>query len=394
MRRSDFIIKLMSAVLFLAIVAYIGIYIYKSANKPIVTVKAVKYTVEDSGSAEGYIVRDETVLTEGGSTATLMVGEGEKVAAGQAVAVLYGGESALERASEIRELQLQIKEAEKAVAVSAEQKTANAGACILALSNAVQHKDLSTLQDLTLSVKTTIFTKNDTVSAAEVSALKATLSGLLAKNTDTTAIYVPMSGVFSSVVDGYEAIGPEQLDDLTPSSMETVFAPSQYANNAAFGKLITGITWYYAAIMDAEDAHKLEGRSAIALQFTKTYNARLTMQIESVGAEENGKCVVVFSAKRNVSNMTALRRLTADIEFSALTGLLVPKEAVYLESDGRTYIFLHTGLQCEQVYVDILSENGDDYIVKDGTENNTVLRSGSDVIIKGKDLYDGKVVGR
>ena len=92
-----------------------------------------------------------------------------------------------------------------------------------------------------------------------------------------------------------------------------------------------------------------------------------------------------------------LRRLTAQVEFSAYTGLSVPKEAVYQENDEnvvKTYIFLLPGLQAEKVYVDILSESGDSYIVKNGTENGTALREGSTIIVQGKDLFDGKVVGR
>jgi hypothetical protein len=60
----------------------------------------------------GYAVRDETVLKGGGSTVTLMISEGEKVASGETLAVSYQGTDALARASEIRALQLRISAAE------------------------------------------------------------------------------------------------------------------------------------------------------------------------------------------------------------------------------------------------------------------------------------------
>jgi hypothetical protein len=151
------------------------------------------------------------------------------------------------------------------------------------------------------------------------------------------------------------------------------------------------------AILDSADAGLLSGEPAAALKFIKTYNAEMDMKIESIGPEENGKCVVVFSAKRGISDMTTLRQLTAQVEFSATTGLLIPKEAVYRETvknEEKTYVFLLTGLQAEKVYIDILSETGESYIVKDGTENGTVLREGSVIIVEAKDLYHGKVVGR
>ena len=410
MRRNDFVIKLMSVVLFLAIAAYIGLYIFDKANKSFVTASVVRYTAEDSGSADGYIIRSETILAGGGSTVTLIAREGEKLASGQAVAVHYKGESALERASEIHALQLEITEAEENAAITDEQRKTNAEEGVFALSDAVQHKDFSSIQDLTLGIEKTIFTSSsEPITSADLAVLRDRLAHLLDENNGTSTIYSPQSGVFSSVVDGCEAIGPDKLYDLAPSSLESLFKATGSLDAGILGKLIVGIKWYYAAVMDRSDADKLQlimdrandgqlsGGPVATLKFTKTYNARLDMKIESIGLEEGGKCVVVFSAKRGISDMTDLRRLTAQVEFSSTTGLLIPKEAVFhetVESEDKTYIFLLTGLQAEKVYVDILSETGDNYIVTDGTENGTVIREGSVVIVKAEDLYHGKVVGR
>ncbi len=395
MRRSDFVMKLMSVVLFIAIAAYIGLYIYQAADKPLKTTVAVRYTVEDTGGAEGYIIRTESVLSGDGNTATLMAAEGEKLAVGQAVAIYYQGETALAQASTIRQLQLEIKQAQTDAALSSDQKTVNADASVLALSNAVQHKNYSNLEDLTLGIKKTVFADSgNQLSETDLAALNDRLTNLLSKNTGSNTIYTPVSGVFSAAVDGFEDIGPDKIKDLTPSSLQALFTTPNNTGGAPLGKLITGIKWYYAAVMDASNAHKLDGKDTAALQFTKSYNAQLDMAVESIGAEENGKCVVVFSAKRGISEMTVLRKLTAQIEFSSYTGLSIPKEAVYRENGDKTYIYLLTGLQAEKVSVDILSENGSSYIVKDGTENGTVLREGSEIIVKAKDLHDRKVVAR
>ncbi len=398
MLRSDFVMKLMSVVLFVALAAYIGLYIFNAANKPLVTALAVKYTVSESGNAEGYIVRSETVLSSNGNAATLMAHEGEKLASGQAVAVHYEGETALERASKIRALQLEIKEAEADAAGTSGTKSVDADDDVLALSNAVEHKAFSNLEDLTLGIKKTIFTRGAVqITATELTAMKNELAGLLSENPDTNTIVSPMSGVFSSVVDGYESIGPDMLAEVTPSSLLALFNPAYSTDGTALGKLITGITWYYAAVVNTADALKLDGKTMATLQFTKEYNARLDMKIESIGAAEDGKCVVVFSAMRSLSDTTILRHLTSQIEFGSLTGLSIPKDAVFHgnhEMRDKTHIYLLTGLQAEKVYVDILSENGDICVVKDGSENGTVLREGSEIIVKANNLYDGKVVGR
>ncbi len=393
MLRSDFVMKLMSVVLFVAVAAYIGLYLYHSATNTFKTELVVRYTLEESGQAEGYIIRNETVLTGENGTFTLMADEGVKVGAGQAVAVYYEGDSALERASEICALQMQIKEARAAQAIaSSTLAAADIEDCVLALSEAIQHKNFSELTDLTYSVKNYIFTNSAAkITEDELALLELRLNNLLSESNNSQTVYAPMSGIFTSVVDGYEGVTPDALSDLTPAALQAAFVPQQISTNA-FGKLVTGITWYYAAVLDSDDAQKLQDKKTATLQFTKTYYDELEMTIESIGEAVDGKCVVVFSAKRNLADTAALRMLTSEVKFTSYSGLYIPEQAIYSDDPDGSYIYLLTGLQAEKVYVEILCPAQDGYIVRDGAENGTVLREGSDIIVEGEDLYDGKVV--
>ena len=108
MKRSDLYIRIITAVLFIAVLSYIGVYIYNAVLTTYVTTPALSYTVEQAFHARGYIVRSETVLTDTGNTVLPIVNEGEKVASGQEIAVEYMSREALEIASEIRTLNLKI----------------------------------------------------------------------------------------------------------------------------------------------------------------------------------------------------------------------------------------------------------------------------------------------
>ena len=387
--------KLMSVVLLVAIAIYIGVYIYNRAENPLKTVLAVRYTAMECGDADGYAVREETVLTGGGGTVSLIASEGEKVARGETLAIFYKGASALEHADRIRALQLQISAAEAEANASAVGIQAGAANSVLALSNAVQHRSFDALPSLAMTVETMVFrVQAGTAPEADLATLQRQLSDLLAQSTNSTTIAAPISGVFSAVVDGYEAVDPDALQNLSPSALSGLFKEAAAPSGDALGKLISGITWYYAAIMDAGDAARLESVKTADIQFTKTYNATLTMNVDRIGEAEDGKRVVIFSSKSNLSDITALRRLTGQVLFNTYSGLLVPKEAVCQEEDGKAYIYLLTALQAEKVYVTILCENGDSYVVEDGTISGTVLREGSEIIVKAKDLFDGKVVNR
>ena len=113
MKRSDFFIRLTTGVLFLAVASYIGIYVYNAVINTFVTTPAIRYSIEETFQADGFIIRTETVLADFGGTAVLpVVSEGERVANGQAVAVEYLTVEALAVASEIRSLRMRIAQHE------------------------------------------------------------------------------------------------------------------------------------------------------------------------------------------------------------------------------------------------------------------------------------------
>jgi hypothetical protein len=134
----------------------------------------------------------------------------------------------------------------------------------LALAQAIQHKDFSDLDKLLLNIKTDVFSDSDplTVEEAEgdLAAMESELSVLLsADDSDITSVTAVRSGIFSSAVDGFESVGPDDLDHLTPETYRTLFEAPGAIPGDALGKLITGITWYFTAVMDESDAEKLAG---------------------------------------------------------------------------------------------------------------------------------------
>jgi multidrug efflux pump subunit AcrA (membrane-fusion protein) len=385
MKRSDFFIRLMTAVLFLAVASYAGVSIYNSVINTFETTLAISYAIEESFPAYGYIVRSETVLTGAGDAVMPTVREGERVASGQTVAVEYLSREALETASQLRALNLRIARLE-APGASADATRLDS---VIALSNAVHSGDLSRLDELSLSIETYIFTGNS-APEAELSVLQAQLSALERRSAGVRTISAPVSGFFSQVVDGFEHIGPGALSELSPTGLTELFVSPSGVYGA--GKLVTGFKWYYAAVMDAGEAARLPIGRQITLQFSGVFSAGVTMLVESVGRRDEGRCVVVFSSDRSIHDVVSLRSLRADIVYDVISGIRVPKEAIHLDDNGTTHIFLQTGVRAERVNVDILLVSGDSYLVRDGAETGTPLRAGATIIVRANNLYHGKIV--
>ena len=386
MKRTDFFIKLTTAVFFLAVVSYIGVYLYNAIINTYVTASAFTYSVEDTYAAQGYIVRTESTLKNTGGAVLPIVGDGEKVASGQAIAVEYTSSDALETASELRTIRLRIAQLEK-------QDSAAAGAAnfdtVMALSTAVQSGDLSGLDELAMNVETDIFVSGS-VSGDTLESLQARRAQLESQSLGLNTIYAPVSGIFSQTTDGFEGVAPSSLSGITPSGLTALF--SAQPNSNGIGKLVTEFTWYYAAIMDASEAMRLPVGQQIPVRFSGAYRTQVDMRVESVGRKEDGNCVVLFSSDRSIQDIAPLRYIRADVITDVISGIRVPKEAIHLDDNGSAFIFLQTGVRAERVDVEILTDIGDSYLVRDGAENGTPLREGATIIVKANNLYDGKIV--
>jgi len=367
--------------IFLAVACYVGVSLYNAFVNTYETTPAVSYSIEETLSAEGYIVRTETILEEISATVLPIVGEGEKVAAGQAIAVEYITTDALEAASEIRALRMKISQLE-----SYRGNNDRAGFdAVLELSSAVNHNDLRRLDEITLIVEAGVFSVEN-----DLSSLQSRLEELEGRNLGTRIIIAQLSGTFSHVVDGFEHIFPDMLYEMSPDELTAAFI-SPFGTSGT-GKLITEFNWYYAALMNYDDASQLSAGQRKNVQFFGAYNAEFEMLVEQISKREDDMCVVLFSSDRGIHEVAPQRALRADIVSNVVTGIRVPKRAIHLDENNKTFVFLQTSGFAEAVEVEILRETGDSYLVRDGAETGSPLRVDSIIIVKANNLYHGKVI--
>lgn len=391
MKKRSYYMKFVTAVLFLIVVVYFSFYIANALRNTFATMTAVSYTVELTLPTEGFVVRTESVIHDTSEMMLPLVREGERVRYGQDIAVEYLTISAIEIASEIRTLRLVLAQHEESTGAAA---SAMGGfQSIMDLSRAVQSGNLNHLDELSLRIESTIF-GSTLLSEQEVHEMRARLSLLERQRHGMRIINAPASGFFSQVTDGFEHIGPSDVRYLSPTELMELFAMPSPAvgTEGAEIKLITEFRWYYAAIMNGDDAVRLALGRTFPIQFMGAFQSTVDMRVERISRREDGRAMVLFSTNRGIHNITMQRELQAEVLFGSITGIRVPKEAVHLDDNGITHIFLQTGARAERVNIDILTVSGGHYIVLDGTYNNTPLRAGSTIIVRANNIYDGRIV--
>ena len=393
MRRSDFLLKVITAIVFFAVLIYIGYYLYDLWVNPLTTVPAAPAATSESVSAEGRIVREEHLLTGGGVGTYITASNGDKISKGGSVAVVYSNQSAIERSE-------QINEAKQKLAALTDMLGGKTIPEITAetvndLAHAVRGGDFSKISEIATRADTYIFGDEITYSSeqlkSEIASLESQLNSLESQSSsDTKKITAGEAGIFSSVVDGYEHITPDMLDSLTRSDYIELFKTSQAVPADTVGKIVTGADWYFVTEVPSNIAVKLAENRSFTVRFYKTYSADVKMTLEHLGEDENGYRTAVFSSNRYVHDVASLRDMYADIVFADYEGLKVPKDAMRIDESGRTYVFVVAGIRADSAYVDIISETDDFYIVQ--PENGERLAEGTEIIVTTGDIFDGKVI--
>ena len=97
MKQGNSVITLAIALLAAALAAYLGYYAWNTFNTPYTTTVAYAYVNNDSAEGDGLLVRQEQVLPAQSGIVELTRSEGEKVAAGKTVALVYANGEAQTR---------------------------------------------------------------------------------------------------------------------------------------------------------------------------------------------------------------------------------------------------------------------------------------------------------
>lgn len=419
MKPSKYMTKIAMWVLLLGIAAYFAVYIAQSLYHTIETEPLYTYTAEESVSISGYLFRDEEPVLSGETLVEVTAAEGEKIAAGGELALVYDDEAAMTAHQTLVSMQSQLEvlayiRSHSVDDADSAQLNAQIRAAIVALRGTVLSGELSGLDSCVQTLKNLIYRQDYTYNGNaaldnEITALRAEIADLSSRvGSSVSTITAARSGVFSSLVDGYESVmTPDALEGLTPSGLSALAAgQAEVQEDDYLGKLIYGSAWYYAAAISEDTAARLTEGGTATLRFTTVGD--LAFRVESLSEAEDGMVLAVFSSDKYLSQVTLLRDQTAELVFGSVTGFRVDISAVRVAENTSAELGVYRvyGAQAVWVPVDILYKGDDYYLIRQTVsydeDGNAVelttlqeakqLRDGVEVVTKGRELYDGKII--
>lgn len=388
-----------AAILFLVI--YLLHQFYSSVYNPLVTDMVVYDSSYVGVELETLFVRNETLVssTQGGYK-SYAVSEGGKVAKNGVIASVYPTAEQAALSSSIQEIQQQIDilsktqnytEYNNADLTVINQKINRSFMNLLDSSktgtlNAAAGDEL--LQNLN---RKNIVTGTEQNYNALIAQLNTQLAALQAQHTKSQSyIRAEDSGYFVSKADGYEtALQANALSSLTVAQFESV-QPAEVAENV-IGKIVADYEWNIIAKIPLEDSFHLAEGDQATLKTGLVSVQELKTTVKAINREGDTKfALIVFSCKTMNNELASTRRQTMTLVTESYSGLKVNKKAVRMV-EGKKGVYTYSASQAHFVPIRIVYTTPSFVICEKISENGS-LRLYDEVIVKGKGLYDGKII--
>lgn len=411
----------LGAILSVGIIFYFGYHIWHSFTKEIETVFATQATYQESIETQGYIFRTETLLSGASASQSVVpdVREGEHVRKNGTVAKIYSG-FAPDTVSRIAEIEEQIEMLRRYGAegdVSLKDTESIENDIFDTLTDMREFSDkgnaggaASLRQNLVAYVgERAVLTGSYSGIENEISALESEKQSLTA-NLGSVAgtVSTPVSGYYYSETDGYENVFiADELSDMTLTELREVISyPPAEAGGA--GKTVTKSRWYLVCMVDESEKNTYKAGSACNVKFKNT-EMTLEMKVESVLYDKEGAAIILTS-NRMPEGFDFYRVQDVELVKREYTGIQVPVEAVRMVN-GEIGVYILDVTTVEFRKIDILYTTDDSYIVSaeagdseaenaEGEESEEAegddtlpLRVHDSIIIEGKGLYEGRVIG-
>ena len=413
MKGNERLLKILAAASAVIIVIYFAAEMYSLTSRTYTTETIYEQTVLETIDAKMYVIRDETLLNTKSSGVTVPLAEnGERVSKGSTIAAIFSSESAAENYVNADSLEEKLYSYQK---IDNQLKLDNVDVNRLndeinnsfnSMLDAVYCNDYSDLSGDKLLFTEKLSRKQISLDkevdcSSQVAELQSEITALRQSSSPSEIISAQSAGYYVSKVDGYEnVLTSADIENLTKDKLDDAFkAKKTDAPEGSIGKIIDGYNWYVATIIDSAKFSEITDGKTVSLIFSESGEETVSTYIHSIKAVNSKKSLVVFRCNLMNDKLTELRVVNGKIVINEYTGLKVSRDAVRLDEEGNSGVYVRRGNIVNFRSLNILYSEDSFVIASRPPENSDIKLAHThaklydEVIISGKELKDGMVIG-
>ena len=400
--------KICIALLALVVLIYVGYQGYMRINDPYTTEIVFRYSVSDSLSANGIIIRDEYLLKSAdGLAVDYLFEDGERVAKNATVAKLYNSKSDIADRDIIEKLEADVELLEQSAKASSDYYTNAEAITKQIISKLISYSNVCESQfveDISLTKNSFLLALNKRIATLDKNvSYKTTLNEVKSllnqykqgQGSAVSSIRTSQAGYFVSRIDGYE-------NTLTTSNRLS-YTLSEYSNlinnkvsaevsSSSIGKIITEPHWYLAIEVPVSQVENFYIGRVLDVDFPFSTVETIEATVSEVVTEHDSETMIVLLKTSAMSeNLAVSRTCTVQIKFRTITGLRLNSKAIRHNEDHELGVYIISGEQIRFKKIKIIYEGNGFCLTEYNDSNSEYLQFYDEVVIEGKELYDSKL---
>ena len=151
--------------------------------------------------------------------------------------------------------------------------------------------------------------------------------------------------------------------------------------------------WYVAATVSLNDSLKYKEGQSLKLLTTVKSSPVLQVTVKQINiSETEERAVIIFACSDMNSELATIRSGNMTVVNKEYSGLRIPKKALRVVNSQKG-VYVQNGMQINFVPVAVIYRNENYIICEKQNANTDYLKLYDKVVVKGKNLYDGKIVG-
>ena len=398
--------QITSVVLSIIVISYIVYNAFAYSYSPIDTQRLTEETtIEETIDFKGFALRDEKIIdTSASGTVIPLAHDGKRVANGDDIAVVCQNDdqaaayTKLESLKQELERYKNINDPDGTQELSADKLNTKISDAYDDIMDAVTTGAYDELPDALTAyadkcATKQILTEGSIDLSAKLTSLENEIDALTAQNINYSSVKAPKSGYYINTIDGYEsALSYKDALSLTSQQIESALnaEPAAVSGNS-LGKIVESYKWYIVGETESQNSSYFKKGAKITVNFPKEGVNHVTMLVEKADTQGD-KMTVVLSCSLMDETFANMRTEDMKIVTKSHMGYRVPSNVIRFDEDNNTGIYVLRGKIITFIPVEIIYTEDDFAIISSSSSNGKSVRLYDEVIIKGKDLEDGKVI--
>lgn len=402
-----FLKRLITVLVALFLLVYVGFQAYQILNTTIEVETVGSYKVYETIETKGVAIRNETVVSQGADGYLFYTTEnGGRVAKNGSIARVFPSEN---DAFLQQQLDLLDEEIETLRAINAQGTSdrANLSGINKQISRAwmaavegAQSPAFLNMPELRSDLLALLNKQQITIGRVEnfndrlaaLTSARDALAGSFSKS--TSEIRSPIAGYFVSRIDGYESmLTVEQAADMTPEDVSRALTEPAAGAASGIGKVVGDYEWYLACVLPVEQASQIKEGTELTVRLPFVLNQAIPVRVTATNKDREGQVAVIFESSQMSKELSSIRIEQVQIQLKEYEGLRVPDEAIQFNDNQETGVYVRVGnaLVFKRIKVLYHSEH-DRYSICEQTDESGYLKLYDNIVVGGKDLYDGKII--